>query len=136
METKTKTSMSVDLDTPTKRVVTVTSQTIPKDAEWHDRADMLALETTSEETWLKLNDEERQALCLIMGDILRRLADDPDVWLPISLVPRSGERMDVWIGLNMDVVDEEVVRSRRDSELEVLQAKKDLQLLEQELRAE
>lgn len=129
-------TITVDQDAPTKRVVTVTAETITEGADWHVRDEMLELERASEEAWTKLDDEERQALCLITRDVLRRLAEDPDVWLPISLVPRSGQRMDIWIGLNLDEIDAEVVKSRRESELETLRTKQDLQLLEQELRAE
>lgn len=117
------------------RTLTVKVTHSTSDAAWHNRDELEKLERASLSRWNEMDTEERQALALIVTDVLRLLCEDPEIWIPTSTVPRPGHHLDVWIGFSMDEMDSQVVHLRAEAERQLLKTKQDLQDLDAELAA-
>lgn len=106
------------------------------DGEWLSKDDVAEQERRSRKLWDSINDEQRQSILVLVRDSLLRLIEDPEIWVPTSLEPRSGERMDLWISISMSEIDEEVLRRRLETEREISAATTDLVQLKTEFDAE
>lgn len=128
------TDMKVDeSEDGSTRVVTVTVRHTNSEQPWHDRDKLMELERVSSSKWDSLDTEERRALALIVTDIFRRLCEDPEIWMPTSLIPRTGHNLDVWIGFKMDEIDNQVIHLRAEAERQLNKTREDLQALDKEL---
>lgn len=118
------------------RVVTIEARRKEADATWEWTQEMIeAQERRSQELWDNLDDEERQATCVIVRDSLLRLVDDPNLWVPASLEPRAGERLDLLISISMSEVEDEVLARRCEVERTQKEATADLVALRDEMAA-
>lgn len=107
----------------------------PED-EWHTKEQIAETERLSLQAWKELDDEQRQALSVITRDSLLRLLEDPDGWIPTSMLPKTGHRFDLYISINLAEVDDEVIRRRVETERQMLETREDLQVLHDETRDE
>lgn len=108
------------------RVTRVTSKHFPPTEKWYDRDHLAKLEAESERAWSQLSDEQQQAWVIIVRDSLLQLAQNPADWLPISMVPKTGHKVDVWLGFDLDEIEGEVLRRRRAAEQRLVETRRDL----------
>lgn len=127
------TTPTLPVESDSVRTTIVRTEHVTPDAPWHTKEKLAKLEANSETIWADMDDEHRDALAIIITDVLKRMVEDPEVWLPVSLVPVTGNKLDIWIGINLDEMDEEVVRKRRDVKLEHIKIREDLELIKGEL---
>lgn len=115
------------------RKVTLEARHISPGDEFHTKEQIAALEQASLKFWNDLNDEQRQAVIVLVRDALLRLIEDPDLWIPTSLEPKSGNRLDLYLNIHFAEIDEEVVRRRVETEREIHRTREDLVALRGEL---
>lgn len=128
------TDVKMEEVSPYERETTIRAKHYPPDAEWHEKDWLAKLERDSEKTWEDLDDEQRQAMIVITKDCLRRMAEDPHVWLPSSIKPQTNNKLDLWICINFDDVDDEVIRRRTEAERALIATRTDLMVIERDLR--
>lgn len=121
-------------DTPKVRKVEVETRVLEGTDSWLSKEEIGKLEADGLKFWDGLDDEQRQAVVVLTRDALLRLIEDPDMWIPTSAVPQSGERLGIWIMVHLAEVDDEVVRRRVETEREIQYARDDLVDLKDELR--
>jgi hypothetical protein len=123
--------MSADEKT---RTIEIKAQHIASGDPWRSKDDIAQKERDSRKFWTDLTDPQRQAMIVLVRDALLRLIEDPDVWVPTSIEPSSGNRLDVWISIHLAEVDEEVLRRRVETERAIDHAQRDLVALRGELQ--
>jgi hypothetical protein len=83
--------------------------------------------------WASIEDEDRGVVCLVVQDILLRLAENPDTWLPGNLEFVANGW--VKVGLRFQLGDADVAACRREAQSHVnKQAMSELLSLETDLR--
>lgn len=117
-----------------KRTFEVEVRHIGPNDEWHSKEEIAEAERQSLASWKGLADEQRQALAVITRDSLLRLLEDPNGWIPTSMVPKTGNRFDIYISINLAEVDDEVIRRRVETERLMLETRDDLVTLHGETR--
>jgi len=126
-----------DTSTPAEgdrfRKVTLEAKVIPPGEKWHSKEEVAKLEQASLKFWNELDDEQRQAVVVLVRDALLRLIEDPDLWIPTSLEPKSNNRLDLYLNIHFAEIDEEVVRRRVETEREIYRTREDLVTLHTEL---
>lgn len=115
------------------REITIKARHIGPGETWHTKEEIAALEQASLKFWNELDDDKRQAVVVLVRDGLLRLIEDTDLWIPTSMEPKSGNRLDLYISLHFAEIDEEVVRRRVETEREIYQTREDLVALSGEL---
>lgn len=115
------------------RKIEIEARHIEPDDKWHTKEEVAELEQASLKWWTESDDEQRQAVIVLARDALMRLIDDPDMWIPVSLEPKSGNRVDLFISIHFAEIDGEVVRRRVETEREIVHAREDLVKLHTEL---
>ena len=116
------------------REVVIKTERIQAGKDWLTKEDVAEQERRSRKFWDSVDDPQRQAILVLVRDSLLRLVEDPEVWVPTSLEPRSGERVDLWVSIHMSEVDEEVLRRRLETERQINDSTKDLVLLKDEFK--
>lgn len=119
-----------------ERTVTLTARHIAPGDPWRSKEEVAQKERESRQFWADIPDENRQAVLVLVRDALLRLIEDPDVWVPTSIEPKSGNRLDVFISIHLAEVDEEVLRRRVETERMISETTTDLVALRGELSAE
>ncbi len=104
--------------------------------EWKSREEVTEIEEKSRKIWENLDNEKRASILILMRDAMERLIEDPHVWVPTSMIARSGNRLDIFISINLAEVDEEVLRRRLETERLVADTSTDLRVLKGELKSE
>lgn len=120
---------------PSDRVVLITARHIPSEQSWHTKDVLATLEQDSMSWWNNQPEESQAALVVLTRDCLVRMIEDPAMWLPTSIVPRSDERLDIFINIHFAEMDEEVVRRRVETEDEMTARRDSLVGLRTELGA-
>lgn len=115
------------------RKVVLEASTIAPNDPWRSKEQVAALEQASLKFWNDLDDEKRQAVIVLVRDALLRLIEDPDLWIPTSLEPKSNNRLDLYLNIHFAEIDEEVVRRRVETEREIYRTREDLVTLRDEL---
>lgn len=115
------------------RKVTLEAKHVPPGEKWHSKEEVAKLEQSSLKFWNELEDEQRQAVVVLVRDALLRLIEDPDLWIPTSLEPKSNNRLDLYLNIHFAEIDEEVVRRRVETEREIYRTREDLVTLHHEL---
>lgn len=115
------------------RKVTLEARHIGANEQWHTKEQVAAMEQASLKFWNDLDDEHRQAVIVLVRDALLRLIEDPDLWIPTSLEPKSNNRLDLYLNIHFAEIDDEVVRRRVETEKEVYRTREDLVTLRDEL---
>lgn len=123
-------------DTPKIRKLEIEARVIDGSDPWLSKDEIARLEGEGLQHWDGLDDEKRQAVVVLVRDALLRLIEDPDMWIPTSVVPESGSRLGVWVMIHFAEVDDEVVRRRVETEREIREARDDLVGLHGELRGD
>lgn len=100
---------------------------------WLSKEEIARLEQEGLKYWNEIDEENRQAVIVLCRDALLRLIEDPNLWIPTSVVPQSGNRLGVWIMMHLAEVDDEVVRRRVETERELHDTREDLVALHGEL---
>lgn len=119
---------------PTKKVtIEIEARHLQEGDPWLSKDEIAKLEQEGLKYWNKIEDEQRQAVTVLVRDALLRLIEDPDLWIPTSVVPQSGTKLGVWIMMHLAEVDDEVVRRRVETERELHNTKQDLVALHGEL---
>lgn len=118
------------------RKITLEARTVAPGEAWHTKEQVAALEQASLKFWNELDDEKRQAVIVLVRDALLRLIEDPDLWIPTSLEPKSNNRLDLYLNIHFAEIDEEVVRRRVETEREIHRTREDLVALADELGPE
>lgn len=118
------------------RKVTLEARHVAPGETWHTKEAVAAMEQASLKFWNELDDEHRQAVTVLVRDALLRLIEDPDLWIPTSLEPKSNNRLDLYLNIHFAEIDEEVVRRRVETEREVYRTREDLVTLRDELVVE
>lgn len=111
---------------PSDRVMLISARHIPPAESWHTKDVLAQLEQDSMSWWNAQPDESQQALVVLIRDCLVRMIEDPAMWLPTSIVPRTDERLDIFINIHFAEMDDEVVRRRVETEDEMTQRRDDL----------
>lgn len=122
-----------DSDSRRTRVIEIQARHMGANDEWSAKEEIARLEQEGLKYWSSIDDENRQAVIVLIRDALLRLIEDPDMWIPTSVVPQSGNRLGVWLMINLAEVDDEVVRRRVETEREVARTRDDLVELRGEL---
>lgn len=122
------------VDTDKERAVLVTARAVAPSDEWYTKDEIADKERKSKEIWDGVEDENRQAVLVLTRDSLARLIEDPDVWVPTSVEPITGTRIDVFVSIHLAEVDEEVLRRRIETERMIADDTAGLLELEAELR--
>lgn len=118
------------------RKVTVEARHIAPGDPWRSKEEVAQKERESRQFWANIPDENRQAILVLVRDALLRLIEDPDVWVPTSIEPKSGNRLDVFVSIHLAEVDEEVLRRRVETERMISETTTDLVALRGELTDE
>lgn len=119
------------------RYVTIEARRKKAGDDWEWTKDEIEeQERRSRKLWDELDDEKRQACLVLCRDSLLRLVEDPGAWVPISLEPRSDERVDLLISISLTEIDDEVLKRRLVTERKVKDATADLVNLHDELRSD
>lgn len=124
----------VDMDKTCK--IVISSRHVAIGEEWRSREEMASSERKSRKMWDDFSDEKRVAILIVIRDSMERLIEDPHVWVPTSMEAKSGNRLDIFITLNIEEVDEEVLRRRVATERAIAETSTDLVVLQGELRGE
>jgi hypothetical protein len=103
---------------------------------WRSKEEVAQKERESRQFWADIPDTNRQAILVLVRDALLRLIEDPDVWVPTSVEPKSGNRLDVFVSIHLAEVDEEVLRRRVETERMIAETTTDLVKLRGELTDE
>jgi hypothetical protein len=122
----------VDLDKTCE--IVITSRHVAIGEEWRSREEIATSERKSRKMWDDFSNEKRAAVLILMRDAMERLIEDPHVWVPTSMEAKSGNRLDIFISLNIAEVDEEVLRRRVETERTIAETSTDLVVLQGELR--
>lgn len=117
------------------REIVIKARHIGPGEQWHTKEEIAALEQASLKFWNELEDDNRQAVVVLTRDALLRLIEDTDLWIPTSVEPKSGNRLDLYIAIHFAEIDEEVVRRRVETEREIYRTREDLVALSGELAA-
>lgn len=125
---------TVDHEAPDTRTITVRTQHIPVGEEWRSKEEIAQKERESRAFWSNIDDDKRQAILVLTRDALLRLIEDPDIWVPTSVEPASGNRIDIFISIHLAEVDDEVLRRRVDTEKIIHETTTDLNALHKELK--
>lgn len=120
-------------DVPERRRIEIEARRIDGTDPWLSKDEIARLESEGLKFWDTINDEQRQAVVVLVRDALLRLIEDPDMWIPTSVVPQSGSRIGIWMMVHFAEVDDEVVRRRVETEREIREARDDLVVLKGEL---
>jgi hypothetical protein len=75
---------------------------------------LVAAEKESRRYWQELAEEDKERVVWLIRAELLRLLETPAVWVPGSLRPRDGDRLDVTISLDLSV--ERAWNARRQAE--------------------
>lgn len=124
--------MTDTADTVT-RTIEVQARTMADDDAWTAKEEIARLEQEGLKYWESIDDEKRQAVIVLVRDALLRLIEDPNMWIPTSLQPQSGNRLGLWLMIHLAEVDDEVVRRRVETEREMARTREDLVVLHGEL---
>lgn len=131
---------AADSSVPTEqdriRKVTLEARHVAPGDTWHTKEEVAGIEQASLRFWNELDDEKRQAVIVLVRDALLRLIEDPDLWIPTSLEPKSNNRLDLYLNIHFAEIDEEVVRRRVETEREIYRTREDLVVLHEQLRTE
>lgn len=118
------------IDKPNEREIVMRAEHV---RELHSKEEVAALERDSVAYYETLNDEQRRATTLLVVDALIELIKDPDLWVPVSIVPVSDDRIDLWISLHMADIEQQVCRDRIAGDLEREAKREELQGIRAEL---
>lgn len=119
-----------------ERTLTVKARHVPVGETWRTKEEIAEKERQSRAYWAQIEDDQRQAILVLTRDALLRLIEDPDIWVPTSIEPTSGERLDIFISIHLAEVDAEVLQRRVETERMIDDTTKDLTALRGELREE
>lgn len=127
--------MTDTTDTPDRviRHIEINARTMADNDEWTVKEEITRLEQEGLKYWETIHDEKRQAVIVLIRDALLRLIEDPNMWIPTSLQPQSGNRLGLWLMIHLAEVDDEVVRRRVETEREMAKTREDLVHLHGEL---
>lgn len=115
------------------RTIEIEARTMADDDAWTAKEEIARLEQEGLKYWESIDDEKRQAVIVLVRDALLRLIEDPNMWIPTSLQPQSGNRLGLWLMIHLAEVDDEVVRRRVETEREMARTREDLVVLHGEL---
>lgn len=101
---------------------------------WGTKEEQAEAEKKSKAFWEGLDDERRAAMLLIAREALARLIEVPEIWVPISIEPKTDERVDLYISVHMSDVDEEVVKRKLEAERNLHEATQGVLAIERGLR--
>lgn len=126
---------TTDTTTPSNvvRHIEIQARHMANDDEWTAKEEIARLEQEGLKYWESIDDEKRQAVIVLVRDALLRLIEDPNMWIPTSLMPQSGNRLGLWLMIHLAEVDDEVVRRRVETEREMARTREDLVTLHTEL---
>lgn len=130
------TDQTVRPDSETERTIQLHARHIAPGEVWRSKDEVAEKERESRKFWADIPDENRQAILVLTRDALLRLIEDPDVWVPTSVEPKSGHRLDIFISIHLAEVDEEVLRRRVETEKMIADTTTDLVALRTELTDE
>lgn len=120
--------------TDDKSVVTIQTRILPEGEAWVGDNEIAARIEGCEKGWLNLTDEQRAASLMFMVDILTRMTEDPDLWVPrVFKLDEKSNRVEIFIGFHMEEVDASVVEDRLQAERERNAARLDLEQMQVEL---
>lgn len=123
-----------DTDDRRSRTFEIQARKMAESDAWTAKEEIARLEQEGLKYWESIDDEKRQAVIVLVRDALCRLIEDPDMWIPTSMAPQSGNRLGVWLMIHLAEVDDEVVRRRVETEREVANTRDDLVALRGELK--
>lgn len=83
---------------------------------WKEKDRLVKREFDAQKFWASIADDERAAVILLVRDAMLRLLKDPDKWVPTSVQPRDGNRLDVTFSIFWTDVDEGALAKRVDLE--------------------
>lgn len=126
--------LEVIVDTPNEKATVVRVRSVGKDDEWYTKDEVAEKERQSKQIWDGIDDQQRQAVLVLVRDSLQRLTEDPEVWVPTSVEPITGSRIDVFVSIHLAEVDEEVLRRRLETERMIAEDTTGLLELEEALR--
>lgn len=79
---------------------------------WRTKEELAGVERKSQAYWDGIVSEKRQAMILIVREALTQMLEDPNAWVPTSILPSSDERLDLYISIHLAEVDDEVVKQK------------------------
>ena len=106
--------------------INVSSTRVQPGELWRSKDEIARRAAAARAQWDKLDDDERQAVVVIVTDALLLLLETASEWIPDSVEPKSGHRLDVNIGINLHEISEQVVAQRVEAERQDAHATKDL----------
>jgi hypothetical protein len=130
------TMTATDSNGDKERTITLTARAVGPGDVWRSKEEVAQKERESRQFWADIPDTNRQAILVLVRDALLRLIEDPDVWVPTSVEPKSGNRLDVFVSIHLAEVDEEVLRRRVETERMIAETTTDLVKLRGELTDE
>lgn len=104
---------------------TVKVQEFGPTEKWRTKEELASLERESQKYWDGIKDEQRQAMILIVREALMQMLEDPNSWVPTSIIPQSDARLDVYISIHLAEVDDEVVKQKLKIERDLHAARTD-----------
>lgn len=125
-ERRDQTVTATEEDDGHTRRLEIIVRDVPSDEPFVERDELIEAEKRSAEFWESIDDEHRLALAAILRDALLRLVDDPDSWLPTTIEPAEGQRIDLRILIHLSDLDQDVLKRRVDVEREVQRTRQDL----------
>lgn len=125
-----------DFERPVPRMeVELRVKHVDRDHPWRTVQDLAEEEAKSEQSWEQMDPEQKSVVLLLVQVALERMIANPEEWVPTSLLPHQGERLDVFVSIYLAEVDKEVVRRHLEKEAEHLRARQGLVEIAQELAA-
>lgn len=112
-------------DDPDERVSVLHARRTTENS-WHERDVMGAIERESLQWWNEQNEEQQKSVIVIVRDILLKMIEDPTMWLPVSVVTQSDERLDIFFSIHLSEIDQEVIRRRVETEEDMIRRRGEL----------
>lgn len=95
---------------------------------------MAKREMDSQVFWHQISEDQRFAIQLVVKDALITLIERPERWLPASIDPTKGDRLDITISVQLPAIEAEALAQRVDTARLKEQTAAELRRLERALR--
>lgn len=110
---------------------TLTSQDI-----WASKSSWYEESRDSEEFWMQLDEESREALARIVTRSLERFHDSVEDWLPEALVQKGGEMVEVRFAVLLTDIDKEIDQAEEATSFQIREAQENVGRMIKELKGD
>jgi hypothetical protein len=113
--------------------IAVVCEDFTTNAEAWTNEQIAKVERESVDVWANIPDPNRKAMAVIARDCLIRLMENPLEWLPTSLLPQTDTKIGLFVFINLDDVESQVVAMREAAEIELMSQVDDISALRERL---